>query len=408
MSRRRRSSRHHSSRKSSRWGVIFFISVVLMAAIVGGWLYRGLLMPLELPDSGYRLEIKKGDSFNRVIDALAKDTIIPDALAAKLWLKMQGTQPVLHPGIWLLRSPLNALDVVQLLVQADKSSLSRLTVVEGITYKDLRQLLLDREDIQHDSGSDAEILMAIGAAEAHPEGLFAPDTYDLSSDGSELSFLKSLYERQQKILAEEWEGRAQGLPYQSPYEALIMASIVEKETGVASERSQIAGVFVRRLQKGMRLQTDPTVIYGMGERYQGRIRRADLMRRTDYNTYRINGLPPTPIALPGRAAIHAALHPAEGDAIYFVARGDGSHEFSATLADHNRAVERYQKKRRADYRAAPSVTGNTSISDKMEIDSLSGGAPSAYGIEPPMTETKPSASRVESSSPAATSNGIKK
>jgi UPF0755 protein len=145
-----------------------------------------------------------------------------------------------------------------------------------------------------------------------------------------------------QVLAEEWESRAEGLPIETPYQALILASIVEKETAVPSERPAIAGVFVRRLQKGMKLQTDPTVIYGMGARYDGNIRRSDLNEATPYNTYVIDGLPPTPIALPGREAIHAVLHPAEGDSLYFVARGDGSHQFSATLDEHNRAVRRYQ------------------------------------------------------------------
>jgi UPF0755 protein len=145
----------------------------------------------------------------------------------------------------------------------------------------------------------------------------------------------------EQVLAEEWAGRSEGLPVESAYEALILASIIEKETGVARERPEIAGVFVRRLKKGMRLQTDPTVIYGMGERYEGNIRRTDLREATPYNTYVINGLPPTPIALPGRAAIHAALHPADGDSLYFVSRGDGSHVFSVTLEQHNRAVRRY-------------------------------------------------------------------
>jgi UPF0755 protein len=158
----------------------------------------------------------------------------------------------------------------------------------------------------------------------------------------------------QTVLQQEWQGRASGLPYETPYEALIMASIIERETGLVQEREQIAGVFVRRLHKGMRLQTDPTVIYGLGSGYDGNLRRKHLNDVSNpYNSYRHGGLPPTPIALPGRAAIHAALHPAEGDALYFVARGDGGHVFSATLAEHERAVRKYQLRRRKDYRSSP-------------------------------------------------------
>lgn len=331
-----------------------FLLFLLLFALLAGWIYRGLFAALDLPDAGYRLEVQKGSSFNQVIDALAQDEVIPDARLAKLWLRLQPGSRVLHPGIWLLRPPQSTVDVLLMLQQANSQSVSRFTVVEGTTFRDLRKLLAAHDGVTPMTGSDADILAEIGAEASHPEGLFAPDTYDISGDDSELRILRALYQRQQRILAEEWENRAPGLPYKTPYEALVMASIIEKETGVAHERAQIAGVFVRRLQKGMRLQTDPTVIYGMGERYEGRIRRADLLRRSAYNTYLIDGLPPTPIALPGRAAIHAALHPAEGKAIFFVARGDGSHEFTATLAEHNRAVARYQKKRRTDYRSTPS------------------------------------------------------
>lgn len=340
-----------------RWSLY----LLLLAVFPAGWIYYGLLMPLELPDAGYRLEVQKGSSFNQVIDALARDDVIPDALLAKLWLRLQPGSRVLHPGIWLLRPPQTTVSVLGMLQHANTQPVSRFTVVEGTTYRDLRRLLAAHDEITALPGSDAEVLAALDAPETHPEGLFAPDTYDIVSGDSELRILRALYQRQQRILAEEWEARAPDLPYASPYEALVMASIIEKETGVAHERAEIAGVFVRRLQKGMRLQTDPTVIYGMGERYEGRIRRADLLRASAYNTYLIDRLPPTPIALPGRAAIHAALHPAPGKAIFFVARGDGSHEFTATLAEHNRAVARYQKKRRADYRSTPAPEGGIAV-----------------------------------------------
>lgn len=327
----------------------------LLAFLPLPWVYHGLYSPVELPDAGYRLEIERGTSFNAVIDRLADEGVLPDRWLARLWLRLQPGDKTLHVGVLLLRAPQTPASLLREILDGNvRAPANRLTVVEGITLRDLRRLLASREDVTPAEVSDEAALMAaLGIEAPSPEGLFAPDTYDIRPGESELAILRRLHERQRRILDEEWLARAPGLPYASPYEALIMASIIEKETGVGYERPEIAGVFVRRLQRGMRLQTDPTVIYGMGERYQGRITRADLLRPTPWNTYTISGLPPTPIALPGRAAIHAALHPAPGEAVFFVARGDGTHVFSATLAEHNRAVARYQKRRRADYRSAP-------------------------------------------------------
>ena len=182
----------------------------------------------------------------------------------------------------------------------------------------------------------------LGYAGQHAEGRFMPDTYHFPRGTTDVAFLQRAYETMSSRLDKEWVQRAQGLPYKRPYDALIMASIIEKETALPKERSAIAGVFVRRLERGMRLQTDPTVIYGLGKHFDGNLRRQDLSSDSPYNTYMHAGLPPTPIALPGRASLHAALHPALGDALYFVARGDGSHVFSSSLAAHNKAVRRYQ------------------------------------------------------------------
>jgi UPF0755 protein len=186
------------------------------------------------------------------------------------------------------------------------------------------------------------------------EGLFFPDSYRYERGDSDWELLQRAHSALQSVLTQEWAQRAAELPYETPYEALIMASIIEKETGAPEEREQIAGVFVRRLQQGMRLQTDPTVIYGLGESFDGNLLRTHLKDAGNpYNSYRHRGLPPSPIALPGRAAIHAALHPAPGDAMYFVATGDGRHVFSATLAEHQRAVRKYQLRRKKDYRSSP-------------------------------------------------------
>lgn len=344
--------KRHSPGGRRRW--LLPLALFLLAFLPLLWIWYGLYARLALPADGYRLEINRGSNFTQVAERLEREEVIPSALLARVWLRLHAGDKRLYPGVWMVRPPQTTASMLRLLLAGEARLASRLTVIEGTTWRQLREQIAQRPDIRA-SGlvSDAQLLAAIGAGEAHPEGLFAPDTYEFGVDATDLDVLRHLYQRQQRILAEEWEGRAPGLPYASPYEALVMASIVEKETGAVQERPQIAGVFVRRLQKGMRLQTDPTVIYGMGEAYAGNLRRADLMRPTPYNTYRMNGLPPTPIALPGRAAIRAALNPAGGDALFFVARGDGTHEFNATYEAHRLAVVRYQKKRKADYRSAP-------------------------------------------------------
>jgi UPF0755 protein len=224
----------------------------------------------------------------------------------------------------------------------------RLTIFDGITFKDLRAELAKHPALtQTIAGlSNEEILRRIGSTRSHAEGLFLPETYFFPRGFSDLDLLKRAYWDMEKALDAAWAARAEGLLLSTPYEALIMASIIEKETGKASERPQISGVFARRMKLGMRLQTDPTVIYGMGEAFDGNLRRRDLRTDTPYNTYTRHGLPPTPIALPSRAALFAAVQPADGDTLFFVSRGDGSHEFTSNLRDHNRAVARFQLKRR--------------------------------------------------------------
>jgi UPF0755 protein len=230
-----------------------------------------------------------------------------------------------------------------------------LTLVEGWNFRQVRAALAKQEKLQQTLAalSDSELMSKLGHAGVFPEGRFFPDTYKYVRGMSDEDLLRQAYERLDEVLASEWSERASNVPYSDPYQALIMASLIEKETGVPQERGEIAGVFVRRLQNGMLLQTDPTVIYGMGERYTGKLTRADLREATPYNTYMISGLPPTPIAMVGREAIHAALNPVAGSSLYFVARGDGSHVFSDDLPAHNNAVREYQLKRRADYRSSP-------------------------------------------------------
>jgi UPF0755 protein len=224
-------------------------------------------------------------------------------------------------------------------------SQSQISVIEGWTFKQFRAAVNENPDVKHTTQalSDAEILQQIGARETHAEGLFFPDTYFFAAGSNDVLIFKRAYQTMLQHVATAWAERAADLPLRNPYEALILASIVEKETGTASDRNMIAGVFVNRLRKGMLLQTDPTVIYGIGDQYDGNIRKRDLVTDTQYNTYTRAGLTPTPIALPGAAALQAALHPAKTDALYFVARGDGSSKFSSSLSEHNRAVNQYQK-----------------------------------------------------------------
>ena len=240
---------------------------------------------------------------------------------------------------WQLLEKLTAGDVTQ----------TEVVIVEGKTFKDLRARLDAHPDLKHDTAglSDAEILRAIGATESHPEGRFFPDTYLFARQSSDLAIYRRAYQAMQKRLAAAWEKRDPSVPYRTIDEALIMASIVEKETGTPADRGKVASVFVNRLKRGMLLQTDPTVIYGLGEKFDGNLRKIDLLTDTPWNTYTRAGLPPTPIALPGMASIEAALNPPATDFLYFVAtgKGDGSSVFSKTLEEHNRAVNKYQRGR---------------------------------------------------------------
>ena len=249
----------------------------------------------------------------------------------------------LRAGRYEIRRGMRIADVIDRLVRGDTLK-ERLTIVEGWTFREMRAALAAHPLLKGDSGkmTEAQLLAAIGAVESHPEGLFAPDTYVFDAGSSDLDILRRAYRTQQARLAQAWEGRADELPLKSPYDALILASIIEKETGQSAERGRIAGVFVNRLRTGMLLQTDPTVIYGLGEKFDGNLRKRDLTTDTPYNTYMRAGLPPTPIALPGQASIEAALKPEQTKALYFVARGDGTSQFSDSLAEHNRAVARYQ------------------------------------------------------------------
>lgn len=311
--------------------------------------------PMTISAGGVLLSVKPGMSLNAVARELQRDNLI-DNYRYFVWMaKLRGKAGSLQAGEYQVDPGMTPGALLQRIVSG-KVQQYVLTLVEGITFREMMEQINANPYLTHTlNGLDAEALMArIGHEGEHPEGRFLPETYHFPRGLSDVEFLRRAYRAMAERLEYEWQKRENGLPLKTPYDALILASIVEKETGMESERPQIAGVFIRRLKKGMRLQTDPTVIYGMGIDFDGNLRRRDLLTDTPYNSYTRNGLPPTPIAMPGADAVHAAVHPDDGNSIYFVARGDGSHHFSATLEEHNRAVTKYQLKgRRRDYTSSP-------------------------------------------------------
>jgi UPF0755 protein len=262
-----------------------------------------------------------------------------------LYGRLHGEAAQLKAGEYAVEPGLTPLGLLAVLISG-KTMLHELRLVDGWRFSQAWKLIQADPNISHTlaNADDAAIMQAIGKSGIGPEGRFFPDTYRFPKRTSDVSFLRNAYAEMQKVLDTEWAGRAANLPYASPAQALIMATLVEKESAAANERPIIAGVFLRRMKAGMRLQTDPTVIYGLGDAYDGNLHLEDLRTDTPYNTYTRDGLPPTPICLPGRDAIHAALHPDDGTALYFVAKGDGTHQFSSTLEEHNAAVQRYQIK----------------------------------------------------------------
>jgi len=326
----------------------FFTLLLLVLAASGavGWDASRLLqapLPLSQTES---LEIVPGSSLTTALSGLQERGIVqPPRLAPylRLYARFTGVSGQIKAGEYALQPGLNPLDLLALMVEG-KTRLHELRLTEGWTFAQAVKLMRAHPAIRQTQpeATAEELMAAIGRAGVHPEGRLFPDTYRFPKGTTDLDFLRRAADALDKALAQEWEGREADLPYATPEEALTMASIIEKETGAAFERPQIGGVFVRRLRMGMRLQTDPTIIYGLGEGFDGNIRKADLLADNPYNSYTRDGLPPSPICLPSRAAINAALHPAPGTAIFFVSKGDGTHQFSDTLAEHEAAVRRYQ------------------------------------------------------------------
>lgn len=336
--------------------VLLLIGLFSAALLLGysAWKFDSALkQPLNLTQEQL-LDVPAGATPTGTFNRLEADGVLDGAFWLRLYWRFNLDGQPLHSGEYRMTPGMTAQGLIGLWQRGEVVQYS-LTLVEGWNFRQVRSALAKHEKIvQTLSGlSDSEVMDKLGHPGVFPEGRFFPDTYRFVRGMTDVELLKKAYNRLDDVLAQEWSKRAADAPYTEPYQALIMASLVEKETGVPEERGQIAGVFVRRLKVGMLLQTDPTVIYGLGERYNGKLTRAHLKEANPYNTYMISGLPPTPIAMVGREAIHAALNPVPGSSLYFVARGDGSHVFSDDLDAHNAAVREFQLKRRADYRSSP-------------------------------------------------------
>lgn len=319
---------------------------ITAAVLAGGWLVYYAIMPLKLLPSSQEIVIQPKSGLRSIANQLVAQGVLKEPWRFILLAKLLHKEQYLQAGSYTLNKNISPYHLL-LSLNHGKTTQGSITFIEGRTFEQMRQKLAINDAVKQTIGglSEQEILRQIGSSYNVAEGLFFPDTFYFDRNTTDIELLKISYNAMQSKLEKAWQKRDQNLPYKNSYEALIMASIIEKETGKADERPMIAGVFVNRLRLGMRLQTDPTVIYGMGLRFDGNIRKKDLSIDTPYNTYTRSGLPPTPIAMPGLAAIEAALHPADTKALYFVGRGDGSHAFSNNLAEHNRAVVKYQLKK---------------------------------------------------------------
>jgi UPF0755 protein len=324
--------------------VALLVLALLVAAAAYAWVAR---RPLPLPEQPYAFTVRSGESLRAVARDLTRAGVLPADWTLVALARMKGVDRTIKAGNYELPAGTTLSALLAKLTQGEASQTS-FTIVEGWSWRELREAMRMEPDVAKTvlDLPEPEMLRAIGADQTQAEGWFFPDTYFFVAGTTDASLLARAHRAMVKRLEAAWDARAPGLPVGSPYEALVLASIVEKETGHAADRPLIASVLENRLQHGMRLQADPTVIYGMADRFDGNLTRRDLDTDTAYNTYLREGLPPTPIALPGQAAIDAVLHPPPTPYLYFVSRGDGSSEFSASLAEHNRAVAKYQRNAR--------------------------------------------------------------
>jgi UPF0755 protein len=319
----------------------------LLAALAGvAWLAYFAFHPVDVAETARQFNVEPGRSLRGASQQFAQTGLVSDRWSFLIFARLMGAAGEIKAGSYQVDTKISPYQLLDKIVRGD-FALAEIRLVEGWTFTQVRKALNEHPALRHDSVelTGAQIVERIGIPNASPEGMFFPDTYYFAVASSDLALLKQAYARMQAKLDSLWEQRLSGLPFRNTYEALIFASIVEKETGREEERDLVSAVFINRLKRGMRLQTDPTVIYGLGENFDGNLRRRDLLADTAYNTYTRFGLPPTPIAMPGEASIRAALNPAHSSALYFVARGDGSQQYSSTLTEHNRAVNKYQLRR---------------------------------------------------------------
>lgn len=331
--------------KSTLLGVSLIL--VLMMLALSTWGVVVMIRPLPLTTVSVHLTIPSGTSVRGIAQLLLDAGLLSEPYSFLLWVELTGDARLLQAGDYVFSGPMQMSELISQLKRG-KFVAEKLQLTEGKTFAEFRALINQLSIIKHETvdWSEAELMQHLNAEAISPEGWFFPDTYFIDAQTSDLDLYRQAYQQMQKRLQQAWSSRATHLPYTQPYQALIMASLIEKETGNRDERALIAGVFLNRLRLGMRLQTDPTVIYGIGSSFDGNLTRQHLLTDTPYNTYTRAGLPPTPIAMPGQASIEAALHPANTNALYFVADGRGGHVFSATLEAHNRAVHRYQRQQK--------------------------------------------------------------
>ncbi len=321
-------------------------ALAVLALGFAGWLAVFASRPLELPRTPYDFTVKSGASLRAVARTLAADGLLREAQSFWILGRILGKDKAIQAGTYRLEAAATPVELLEKLARGDVV-LVDLAFLEGTTFRQWLALLARNANVRQSLAgrAETELRAVVGWPEGSPEGWFFPDTYRFAPGTADAEILKRAHAAMRRRLAQAWEARAPDLPLATPYEALILASIVEKETGKPEERDLVASVFVNRIRKGMRLQTDPTVIYGMGEAFDGNIRKKDLLEDTPWNTYTRDGLPPTPIAMPGAASIAAATRPAKSEFLYFVGKGDGSHQFSRSLEEHNRAVAKYQLKK---------------------------------------------------------------